>query len=229
MRHKYIYTYQDRKMKNCVDTALEDVFAIGDFDMRIAVDGEIIGVHRLVLIMFSSLLRNVLSKTPTDNVVLPSKYRLKLTIFSTFLSMFLLLDIFKFYFSELFHYFWSIFLFFSHITGIFIKINQKNTVLDTSPRHMKQIIEMFYRGRVTIEREDRERFERIMKAWRINGVYRKVLTEPIKPEPTMENNENQNNVLTTSSMARNGNGCNGNSSSSNSLNGAGSIGNGPMA
>lgn len=105
MRHKYIYTYQDRKMKNCVDTALEDVFAIGDFDMRIAVDGEIIGVHRLVLIMFSSLLRNVLSKTPTDNVVLPSKYRLKLTIFSTFLSMFLLLDIFKFYFSELFHYF----------------------------------------------------------------------------------------------------------------------------
>lgn len=57
---------------------------------------------------------------------------------------------------------------------------------------MNQVIEMFYRGRTIIEHSDRDRFEAILKLWRINGVFRKVLAGP-KAEP-QENGDIQRNT-----------------------------------
>lgn len=92
---------------------------------------------------------------------------------------------------------------------------------ETSSRHVKQIIEMFYLGRVAVENSDRDALERIMKAWRIKGVYRKVVVEPIKTE----------SVAITVSPAQNGhgsNGSNGNPPATNGLNGNNSNGGGSL-
>lgn len=71
---KHAYSYQDRLVKNCVDLALEDLLAMGDYDMRIATNGELIGVHRLVLMLFSTTCRDVLSKLKSENLVYGCKY-----------------------------------------------------------------------------------------------------------------------------------------------------------
>lgn len=44
---------------------------------------------------------------------------------------------------------------------------------------MKQMIDLFYRGTVTIDFDDRAEFEKIMKNFRVKGVYRKVLTQSV--------------------------------------------------
>lgn len=65
------------------------------------------------------------------------------------------------------------------------------TVHESLPRYIKQAIELFYRGRVTIEPDDRNHFESIMKSWRIKGVFRKVITTKMEP---IGNNQNQINL-----------------------------------
>lgn len=72
--YKYMYLYQDRVVKNRIDNGLDELFAAGDFDMRIAVNGQLIGVHRLVLMLFSITMREQLHKTPCENLVVCSKY-----------------------------------------------------------------------------------------------------------------------------------------------------------
>lgn len=66
--------FQDRLVKNRVDNALEDLYTMGDFDMVIASDDELIGVHRVVLMMFSITLRDRLSKVSHQNLVYSSKF-----------------------------------------------------------------------------------------------------------------------------------------------------------
>lgn len=67
LRYKYTYMYQDRVVKNRVDRALEELYTMGDFDMRIAAKEGLIGAHRVVLMMFSTAMCEILSKIPTDN------------------------------------------------------------------------------------------------------------------------------------------------------------------
>lgn len=63
---------------------------------------------------------------------------------------------------------------------------------ESLPRYIKQAIELLYRGRVTIEPDDRTQFESTIKSWRINGVFRKVLTTKLEPN---ENKQNQINLI----------------------------------
>lgn len=200
--YKYMYLYQDRVVKNRIDNGLNELFASGDFDMRIAATGQLIGVHRLVLMMFSITMREQLSKTPCANLVVCSEYFRRFLPISSWLPS-MCDELLRSWTAN-----WTIFLvflFFLHFLhfcynfcSFFGRRCSESTkfIVDALPRHMNQIVELFYLGRTIIEHGDRDRFEAILKLWRINGVFRKVLAGP-KAEP-QENGDMQRNPAASS-------------------------------